>query len=117
MKSAVLNAVREHTAIKGALLTPPRAVREAARRGLELYAAGYGGKGLMPETIRWARRIARGESLTPEKAINGRAWHARHYVDRRPGWQNPPTPGYVAYLLWFGEPGRKWFNKIVRGLR
>ena len=35
-----------------------------------------------------------------------RAWHARHAVDKRPDWDNPPTPGYVAFLLWGGEPGR-----------
>jgi len=93
---------------------PPTDVVLAARRGLELYKQGYGGKGLVPETLRWARKIARGEPLDAAKAVKGRAWHARHYVDRRPGWANPPTPGYVAYLLWFGEQGRRWFEKLVK---
>lgn len=67
----------------------------------------------MGETITWARKIARGERITPEKARKGRAWHARHVVDRRPGWSNPPTPGYVAHLLWFGEPGRRWMTAVA----
>ena len=32
-----------------------------------------------------------------------------HYVD----WGNEenPSPGYVAWLLWGGEPGREWAEK------
>lgn len=93
---------------------PPFAVQHAAQRGLALYEAGYGGKGLRPETIAWARRVAAGKAVTLDKAVKGRAWHARHAVDRRPGWTSPPTPGYVAYLLWFGAPGRTWFQKVAR---
>lgn len=97
--------------------TPPHGVVAAARRGLQLHAQGHGGPGLMPETIRWAREVADGKPITPEKAIKGNAWHARHAVDRRPGWHSPPTPGYVAYLLWFGDAGRAWFAKLVRQIR
>jgi hypothetical protein len=109
VKAHVAKAVAARSA-----MTPPAAVREAARRGLALYAAGYGGKGLRPETVAWARRVARGGTVTPDKAVKGRAWHARHAVDRRPGWSDPPTPGYVANLLWFGAPGKAWFERVAR---
>lgn len=94
-------------------LTPPQGVRAALRRGLELHEAGASGEGLQPETVAWARRMARGEQASREKIIKMRAWHARHAVDKRPGWDNPPTPGYVAFLLWGGEPGRVWSNKVA----
>ncbi len=94
-------------------LTPPQGVREALRRGLELHEAGHSGEGLQPETVAWARRMARGEAASRDKIIKMRAWHARHAVDKRPGWDNPPTPGYVAFLLWGGEPGRVWSNKVA----
>lgn len=96
---------------------PPVAVRKAARRGLELHRQGFGGKGLRPETIAWARRVAAGQPIDAAKAVKGRAWHARHAVDERPGWDELKTPGYVANQLWFGEPGREWFEKLVRQIR
>jgi HK97 family phage prohead protease len=94
-------------------LTPPQGVREALRRGLELHEAGASGEGLQPETVAWARRMARGEQASRDKIVKMRAWHARHAVDKRPGWDSPPTPGYVAFLLWGGEPGRVWSNKVA----
>ena len=93
-------------------LTPPQGVREALRRGLKLHEEGASGDGLQPETVAWARRMAAGEPASREKIIKMRAWHARHAVDRRPGWDSPPTPGYVAWLLWGGEPGRVWSQKV-----
>jgi HK97 family phage prohead protease len=93
-------------------LKPPQGVREALRRGLELHEAGASGDGLQPETVSWARRMASGEPASRDKIIKMRAWHARHAVDKRPGWDSPPTPGYVAFLLWGGEPGRVWSNKV-----
>lgn len=95
---------------------PPAGVRAAFKRGLALHAAGKSGDGLVPATVAWATRIADGDAVTPAKARKGAAWHARHAVDERPGWGTPgsETPGYVAYMLWGGAPGRSWFNKLVR---
>ena len=96
--------------------TPPAGVRAAFKRGLALHAAGKSGDGLVPATVAWATRIGAGDPVTPEKARKGRAWHARHAVDEREGWGTPgsETPGYVAFMLWGGAPGRSWFNKIAR---
>jgi len=95
---------------------PPAGVRAAFKRGLALHAAGKSGDGLVPATVAWATRIADGADVTPEKARKGAAWHARHAVDERPGWGSPgsETPGYVAYMLWGGAPGRSWFKKLTR---
>lgn len=85
----------------------------ACKRGLRLYEAGRGGDGLVPETISWARKIAARENLTPEKVIKMRAWHARHAVDKRPGWDAPgkESAGFVAYLLWAGAAGRSFSER------
>lgn len=95
---------------------PPAGVRAAFKRGLALHAEGKSGDGLVPATVAWARRLAAGDAVTPEKARKGNAWHARHAVDERPGWGTPgsETPGYVAHMLWGGAPGRAWFAKLVR---
>lgn len=95
---------------------PPKGVREAFARGVELFEQGHGGDGLRPATVAWARRLARGEDVSPDKLVRMRAWHARHAVDRRDGWANPPTPGYVAFMLWGGDPGRVWAESMVESM-
>jgi phage gp29-like protein len=105
--------------IAGVDLRPPQGVREAFRRGLDLVDEGYGGDGLQPETIAWARRLARGEDVAPEKAVKMRAWFARH--ESSPGEAearrtDKRSPAWVAWLLWGGDAGRDWAGKIVRQL-
>jgi len=94
---------------------PGGRVRSAFKKGIELYEAGRGGDGLVAATIRWARRLAAGEAITPDKARKMRAWHARHASDKVTGWDKDgeETPGYVAFLLWGGEPGRDWSERLV----
>jgi hypothetical protein len=98
--------------------TPSEAVKSKLKKGLKLYEDGKGGKGLVPATVSWARKLAAGESITPEKARKMSAWHARHSVDKRPGWDKAgeETPGYVANLLWGGEPGREWADRLVKAM-
>lgn len=92
---------------------PTKGMADAAERGVELHEEGFSGDGLKPETVRRAHRIAARETLTPEHVREMRAWFARHESDRRPGWAEPPTPGYVAWLLWGGDPGQSWSGKVV----
>lgn len=92
----------------------PREVREAAREGLELFADGYGGKGLTEGAISRARSLARGTPIDIERARMMRAWFARHAVDRRPGWAADKTPGWVAWQLWGGDAARRWVKSLVR---
>lgn len=96
-------------------LKPTAGMAAACRRGLKLYEEGRGGDGLVPATISWARKIAARENLTEEKVVKMRAWHARHKVDKKPGWDKPgeETPGFVAYLLWAGAPGQRWSEAKV----
>lgn len=106
-------------AYKGIDWTPPGNVRAALRKGLDLYEQGKGGDGLVDDTVSWAKRLASGEAITPDKVIKMNAWHARHASDKVPGWdkEGSETPGYVAFLLWGGAPGKRWSAGIVDDMR
>ena len=95
--------------------TAPAAVRSALRQGLALRAS-HGGKGLREETVDWAKKLAAGRRVTEAKARKMRAWFRRHRVDYKKGWDDPPTPGYVAWLLWGGDAGRDWALALVDAL-
>jgi len=102
-------------------LDVPVYIRDAASRGLELRAEGYGGDGLTEGTVREARAMADGD-ITEDKVIRANAWGARHAVDLDApsntntdddGW---PGAGAVAHYLWGinpldPEPARQWFER------
>jgi hypothetical protein len=107
------------------LLTPPPAVQSAAKKGLEL--SRFRGPGLLPKTIQRARGLAAGNPVTVSRMIEMRAWFARHSVDKRPNWQGkspydkklggtPPTPGWVGWLMWGGDPARNWVISSLKRL-
>ncbi len=98
--------------------SPPKGVREELRRGLDWHEEGHSGDGLKPETVAWARRIANGEKISPDKARKMRAWLARHEADKdgegfSPGEDGFPSPGRVAWALWGGDPAVAWSEKLV----
>jgi HK97 family phage prohead protease len=100
---------------------PPDYIRNAAARGLELRAEGFGGAGLTDKTIREARDMAAGR-VSEDKVIRAAAWGARHAVDldapqnsnaSDDGW---PGAGAVAHYLWGINPlnpgpARAWFER------
>lgn len=90
--------------------TPPQDVRNAAKRGLELHEDGKTGSGLEPITVVWARRIANGEDISPDKARQGNRWWGRN--KRFLGFDQD-SPAYAAAMLWFGKPGQRWMAKLV----
>lgn len=101
-------------------LNVPEYIRDAAARGLELRAEGYGGDGLVDRTIREARLMADGQ-ISEDKVIRANAWGARHAIDLEAdqntdpnddGW---PGNGAVAHYLWGidptdPQPARNWFE-------
>ena len=89
----------------------PAYMRAAARRGLEFYADGLGGDGLVERTIREARDMAEGR-VTDDKWIRIAAWIARHMddldaPDAQPDSDNYPSAGVVAHLLWGSGPTKR----------
>lgn len=88
---------------------PPRAVAEAAKKGLQLRRTfNRGGTDI---------GLARARDLKNRKAVSDEtirrmvSYFARHAVDRTAeGWgdDDNPSAGYVAWLLWGGDAGRDW---------
>lgn len=101
----------------------PRDVISELQAGLRLYERGYGGDGLRPETVKWARRMVAGEDISPEKFVLMRNWLSRHGAsdaevaarhrqeqsvsDGRPS----KSPALVAWLLWGGDSAVKFTSK------
>lgn len=100
-------------------LRPPKGVRAAAARGIELVQAGKAGGGFEPATLQRARKIAAGEELTPRHVMRMYSFFARHAVDRRPGWGTPgdETPGYVAWMAWGGDAGASWSREKAEQIK
>lgn len=94
--------------------TPPQSVRNAAQRGLDLRSEfGRGGTSV---GIARARDLSNGNAVSASTIKRMVSFFARHAVDKRPDWANPdkPSNGYIAHMLWGGDAGRAWANKIAR---
>jgi HK97 family phage prohead protease len=99
-------------------LDPPAYMRAAARRGLEYYAEGLAGDGLVDRTVREARAMAAG-NVTADKWVRIRAWIARHLVDldspdANPSSENYPSAGVVAHLLWGSGPSKSSARRALK---
>ena len=95
----------------------PAYMRAAARRGLQYYADGKGGDGLVEKTIRDARLMADGQ-VSDDKWIAIAAWIARHLVDldspdADPNSDNYPSAGVVAHLLWGSGPSKRQAQRVL----
>ena len=86
-------------------LSAPEYMRDAARRGLRLYADGEAGDGLQPATVREAREMAAGR-VSEDKWRRIGPWIARHIGDLDAVDEGEITPGLVAHLLWGSGPSR-----------
>jgi len=89
----------------------PAYMRAAARRGLEYYADGLAGDGLVDRTVDEARQMANG-TVSDDKWIRIAAWIARHLADldspdADPSSDNYPSAGVVAHLLWGSGPSKR----------
>ena len=94
---------------------PPAEVAAAARRGLELRAE-------QPPSNRagTAVGIARARDLANRRPVaisvirRMISYFARHEVDKQgEGW-GVDSKGYQAWLLWGGDPGRRWALRVDR---
>ena len=91
----------------------PKAVSDAAKRGLELHEAhGHGGTSV---GLEMARQLAKGGKISDEDALHVSKYFPRHAGDNleqdgSDGHQ--PSNGYIAWLLWGGDAGREWSEGI-----
>ena len=101
-----------------------QAMREAARLGLELRRK-FGRGGLSTQEagrqgigsgVARATAIASGRDLPIETIRRMKAYFARHAGDKSaPGWgdRSKPSAGWIAWLLWGGDPGRRFAERVV----
>jgi hypothetical protein len=95
--------------------TPPQEVRRAAEKGLKLREE-FGRGGTMVGVAR-ARDLSNGKRIPPETVNRMLSYFARHEVDKQAddfGNDDNPSPGYIAWLLWGGDAGQAWVNRIER---
>lgn len=106
---------------------PPQTVRAAAKRGLELrreYGRGglssqeAGKLGIGSGVVR-ATNLANGNSVTEETIMKMWRYFQRfknnHAYNKQP--DGGPSAGYIAWLLWGGDPGLAWITPIVKQIQ
>lgn len=92
---------------------PTREIADLAAKGLELRREH--GRGGTDVGVARARDLKNRENLTPETIERMVSYFARHEVDKEAddfGNDDDPSAGYVAWLLWGGDPGRGWAERI-----
>lgn len=96
---------------------PPTVVSQQAEKGLKLREE-YSRGGTLVGVAR-ARDLKNRKSISDTTIKRMVSFFARHNVDKRSknwGDDENPSAGYVAWLLWGGEPGRDWADMIKRRL-
>lgn len=88
----------------------PEKVKSNAQKGLDLRKEyGRGGTSV---GINMARYISKTEYATFEKVNKISQYFPRHANDNL-NEKDPPSNGYIAWLLWGGDEGWKWSKEIV----
>lgn len=96
-------------------LTPPQAVADNARRGLELRAEH--GRGGTDVGKRRAEQLSAREQIDMTDMKSMYSYFARHTVDKRARlWGHPtrPSTGYIAWMLWGGDEAQEWVTRLRR---
>jgi len=96
-------------------LIPPEDVAAAAKRGLELREKFH--RGGTSVGVHRARQLAQGRPLSMRDVVAMSGYFARHEVDKASmshewGDETDPSAGYIAWLLWGGESGRRWADAL-----
>lgn len=95
-------------------LEPTEDMRREARIGL-VWRDEYD-RGGTEVGVGTARAIISGSELSPDRVRRMYAYFERHAVDREAdGWERGepgfPSAGKIAWLLWGGDPGRRWAGR------
>lgn len=100
---------------------PTEAVANAAKRGLRLRKEFKRGGTRVGVTR--ANQLARRDELSTDTVKRMKAYFDRHAVDmeapknKDPNAAGYPGAGLIAWLLWGGNPGRAWANRIVKRMK
>lgn len=104
----------------------PEAAKKAAEMGLKMHSSGF--KGGTKTGWSRARQLIKCDYVSDRTIKTMKAWFARHTLVSYPGYQKwarngKPTQvtrenkaiyrGAVAWLIWGGDPAKKWLEEIV----
>lgn len=104
---------------------PPQSVADAASRGLELRKENKGKGGLSTQQakkegvgsgVARAVSLKNRKNLSPATVRRMKAFFSRHEKNKSADKGKPLSKdkGYIAWLLWGGNAGQSWANKICR---
>jgi hypothetical protein len=96
-------------------LIPPAEVAAAAKKGLELREKFH--RGGTSVGVHRAKQLAERRDVSLRDVLAMSAYFARHEVDKASkshewGDESNPSAGYIAWLLWGGEAGRRWADAL-----
>lgn len=121
--NSFLDVMTQHEVpvIKEDTFKPPQAAANAARRGLEL--RDKFNRGGTAVGVARARDLMNRQNMPLSTIARMVSFFARHSVNReaagsesRGFWadNSNPSAGWIAWLLWGGDPGRRWAEGIWR---
>lgn len=104
---------------------PPKSVSDAAKRGLELRKNNKGRGGLssgqakkegVGSGVQRATNLKNRDTMSPATVKRMKAFFDRHESSKKTdkGKKQSEDKGYIAWMLWGGDPGRSWANKVVK---
>jgi predicted ABC-type ATPase len=117
-ESEAQERLKQIEAFSKADYTPPKGVREAARRAVDWINEGKAGGGFTSVGRRRASQLASGESVSIETLKRMKSFFSRHEVDKEAlgftqGEKGFPSPGRVAWDAWGGDAGFSWAKEKI----
>ncbi|QXQ05018.1 hypothetical protein KX816_12045 [Sphingosinicellaceae bacterium] len=96
-------------------LTPPAGVAREAAKGLKLREKFN--RGGTDVGVNRAHQLSERKPVSAADITAISSYFKRHVVDKdakshKWGDINDPSPGYVAWLLWGGDPGERWADRV-----
>lgn len=96
---------------------PSDAMKRAALEGLRDLEEGFGGPGLVKETIKRAESLARGSAMGESWWRKCLAWHARHGAQKaEKRARRARGPARTAWLLWGGADAPVHARAVLRAM-
>ena len=98
------------------LYTIPKGAQSEAKKALEWHAEHH--RGGTPVGLNSARTLSKGGQIGIEKVRHIAKYFPRHEVDKKgkgwkPGEENFPSNGRIAWALWGGDTAWSWAQAIV----
>ena len=99
--------------------TPTHAMAAAARRGLRLREKF--GRGGTEVGVARANQLAARDPVSEADVKSMHSYFSRHEVDKQAKareWDSDtdPSAGFIAWLLWGGDAGKKWADAKAKKL-